>query len=303
MSLDFELAWGTRGRPSAKIVQPDLDGTRRAIDGLLHLFEKYEISATWASVGGMFLGGDQRHQWLQTEGMQDVPSGNSASEPRWYAEDILAQLRSSTPEQEIGLHTLTHMFVQDSQSSRSQFDLELQRQCELYHDLELPSAKSFIFPKHFMAHFDLLAKHGVTCYRGPENGWFEHLPGTVLSAGGRLMWGKLRGCPVVSLPIRTAEGLWVIPSSQYYPPFRSVGKYLSIADRVAKAKKGLKRAATTKRVFHLWTHPFNLGTRTEELLGGLELILEYAASLREIDAVENLSMGAFSDRLTQRVDL
>ncbi|EGF25108.1 polysaccharide deacetylase [Rhodopirellula baltica WH47] len=298
-SLDFELAWGTRGRPSAIAVQPDLDGTRVAIDGLLQLLAKYEISATWASVGGMFLGGETRHRWIATEEFKDIPEGDFKSQPRWYAEDILEQIVRTTPAQEIGLHTLTHMFVQDTMASRDQFDWELSCQIEQLAEMGLPVPRSFIFPKHYMAHFDLLAKHGIACFRGPENGWFEHLPGTVAPAIGRLFWGKLRGCPVVRSPQLTHTGLWMIPSSQYYPPFRSVGKYLSVADRVAKAKKGLRLASKNKGVFHLWTHPFNLGSRTDELLSGLDSIFEYAAGLRDHGHLDNRTMGQLAEDLSK----
>ena len=64
VSLDFELAWGTRGRPSADKVGRYLNGTRPAIDRMLQLFQQYEISATWVMVGGLLLGGSSRHPLL-----------------------------------------------------------------------------------------------------------------------------------------------------------------------------------------------------------------------------------------------
>jgi len=60
VSLDFELAWGTRGRPSASKVGRHLAGSRHAIDHMLQLFQQYGISATWAMVGGLLLGGEKR---------------------------------------------------------------------------------------------------------------------------------------------------------------------------------------------------------------------------------------------------
>ena len=299
ISLDFELAWGTRGRPSASVVGPDLDGARYAIDGLLRLFARYDLSATWVVVGGMFLGGQSRHPWLSGTAYDDVPYGNYRSQPRWYAEDILQQLRTATPVQDIGCHTLTHMFVQDTVESRDQLDSELACSADLFERLNLPPARSFIYPKAYMAHFDLLKKHGIECYRGPETGWFERLPGVHLSAAGRLLWAKLRRPPLVSLPYRNSNELWVIPSSQYYPSFRSIGKYVSIADRTAKAIKGLNAAANQRAVYHLWTHPFNLGQRTDELLVGLESIFKHARKLRDQGHLENHSMASLSIALAR----
>ncbi len=297
ISLDFELAWGTRGRKWANVVASDLDGTRRAIDHLLELLHKHELSATWVLVGAMLMGGIPRHRWLLDPQYDDVPFGDYKSHPHWYADDILERLRSTRPAQDIGCHTLTHMFVQDTAACRAQFDLELKRSVELFGELGLPAPKSFIYPKHYMAHFDLLPKHGIRCYRGPEAGWFENLPTKLLKAGGRFLSSRLHQSPSVGVPYLSPHGLWVIPSSQFYPSFRSVGKHLSVADRVSRAIKGLNLAARKRAVYHLWTHPFNLGVRTDELLGGLDQIFAHAGVLRDQGTLETHSMAALASKL------
>ncbi|MEL7500620.1 MAG: polysaccharide deacetylase family protein [Planctomycetota bacterium] len=302
ISLDFELAWGTRGRPSANRVGPYLDGTRRAIDRMLELFERYQISATWVMVGGLVLGGQERHPLLTAARYDDIPIGTSETHPHWYAEDILAKIRSVRPEQEIGCHTLTHMYVNESEASREQFDRELGEFVKLFERLGLPRPKSFIFPKHYMHHFDLLAKHGFTCYRGPESGWFERLPTPHLRGAFRLLNSKLRRTPVVGLPSRSPEGLVEIPSSQFYSPFQSVGKFLSIEDRVQQAIAGLNAAAAQKKVYHLWTHPFNMGDRTDELMDGLERILKHFATIRSSEPILNKSMQTLTKTLVSNAE-
>jgi Polysaccharide deacetylase len=299
ISFDFELAWGTRGRPSSKTVGPYLDGTRRAIDGVLRLLEKYELQATWVAVGALFLGGPERHEWLRDAKFDDVPHGDCLTQPHWYAEDVLSKLSNARPVQEIGCHTLTHMYVEDSKESREQLDLELERFLQLFQQLKLPTPKSFIFPKHYMAHFDLLRKHQLTNYRGSESGWFEQLPNATLRAAGRLAWARLRFPPVTSLPARSPEGLWMIPSSQYFSGFQNVGKYITVADRISKGIQGLNRAARRNQVHHLWTHPFNLGVRTDELLFGLEKIFRHARDLCSKGRLVNLTMERFAEELSK----
>ena len=301
ISLDFELAWGTRGRPSANKVGAYLDGTRRAIDRMLELFQAYEISATWAMVGGLVLGGQTRHPLLAARRYDDIPIGDHRSHPNWYSEDILANIRAISPAQEIGCHTLTHMYVNESQASREQLDWELEEFVRLFETLGLARPKSFIFPKHYMHHFDLLAKHGFTCYRGPESGWFERLPSAPLRGALRLINSRLRVSPVVGLPRSTSAGLVEVPSSQFYSPFQSVGKFVSIGDRVKRAIHGLDAAARQKKIFHLWTHPFNMGHRTEELLNGLELILDHFKSLALKGLVQSQPMEYFSRSLTAEI--
>ena len=72
----------------------------------------------------------------------------------------------------------------------------------------------------------------------------------------------------------------MIPASQFYSPFMGVGRYVPLQSRVRKAINGLNHAAKHGGVYHLWTHPFNMGYRTEELLSGFRQILEHADQLR-----------------------
>ena len=97
---------------------------------------------------------------------------------------------------------------------------------------------------------------------------------------------------MVGLPSPSPEGLVEIPSSHFYAPFQSVGKYVSLNDRVARAIAGLNAAAKQKKIYHLWTHPFNMGVDTESLLAGLESILQHFQTLRNSGQIECRSMGS-----------
>ena len=292
VSLDFELAWGTRGRPSADRVGRYLDGARPAIDRMLQLFQQYQVSATWVMVGGLLLGGSGRHPLLSDFRYDDIPIGDYKSQPNWYAEDIVEKIRDCGVPQEIGCHTLTHMYVNESDESRQQLDWEVKEFVNLFEQLGFPKPVSFIFPKHYMHHFDVIARHGFKCYRGPESGWFERLPTAPVRGAMRLLNSRLRRAPVVGLPSPSPEGLVEIPSSHFYAPFQSVGRYVSLNDRVAQAIAGLNAAAKQNKIYHLWTHPFNMGADTESLLGGLESILQHFQTLRDSGRIECRTMGS-----------
>ena len=56
LSLDTELAWRMNDKPLSVINNAKyFYDTRKAIDGIIKLVEKYEISATWAVVGSLLL--------------------------------------------------------------------------------------------------------------------------------------------------------------------------------------------------------------------------------------------------------
>jgi hypothetical protein len=297
-SLDFELAWGTRGRPKARWMKPFLDGTRAAVADLLGLLEQYEISATWAVVGALLLGSrTSRHPWLEESQFDDVPLGDAAAQPHWYAEDVLEEILGCSVVQEIGCHTLRHMYVDPTPAGRQPFRDELSRFLELFDQLLLPRPQSFIYPKGIMGHLDVLSEMGFRCFRGPENGWFESLPGVLAPAAMRLVDAKLARPPRVEQPQRRPEGVWMIPASQFYSPFMSVGKHVSVDARVRKAIKGLHKAAKHGGVFHLWTHPANLGCHTEHLLAGLNRIFGEARRLCDAEQLKIMSMGQLASLL------
>jgi glycosyltransferase involved in cell wall biosynthesis/peptidoglycan/xylan/chitin deacetylase (PgdA/CDA1 family) len=282
LSLDLELAWGTRGRPAAQHAAAFLDGTRQAVAGLIDRLDAHGIRATWATVGALLLGSHStRPPLLDTNELADVPTGSAATQPNWYAEDLIESILEATTPQELGCHTMTHPLVEPGPDGRATFRSELERSLEVFADWHLPRPTSFVYPKAQMAHFDVLCEMGFTAFRGPESGWFETLPGRLLSAGCRWLDARLRQPPAVRQPLYTADGLWLIPSSQFYSPFYSVGRHVGVADRVAKAIKGLHKAAEHGGVFHLWTHPFNLGQQTRQLLEGLEQVFSEARRLAE----------------------
>ena len=54
VSLEFELFWGMLEVCSLESYQENILGGKKAIPQLLQLFEKYNIHATWATVGFLF---------------------------------------------------------------------------------------------------------------------------------------------------------------------------------------------------------------------------------------------------------
>ena len=54
ISLDFELKWGVHDVFRYGQYNKNLYGVRKALPGILALFEQYDIHATWATVGLLF---------------------------------------------------------------------------------------------------------------------------------------------------------------------------------------------------------------------------------------------------------
>lgn len=119
VSLDFELFWGMLDVCPLEKYQDHVLGGRKAIPGLLALFQKYGIHATWATVGYLFARSAQEAaSFFPEEGLRpayDDPALNSYAEfskigeaeadaPCFFAPSLV-ELVAETPGQEIGSHT------------------------------------------------------------------------------------------------------------------------------------------------------------------------------------------------------
>ena len=84
VSLDFELFWGMLDVCPLEKYQDHVLGGRKAIPGLLALFQKYGIHATWATVGYLFARSAQEAaSFFPEEGLRpayDDPALNSYAE-------------------------------------------------------------------------------------------------------------------------------------------------------------------------------------------------------------------------------
>src|SRR5262249_33246287 len=151
--------------------------------------------------------------------------------------------------------------------------------------------RSFAFPRNSVGHLDVLREHGFRCYRGPGPRWYERddAPGP-LGRLAHLADVLTAAAPGTVLPEPTASGLWNIPGSMIYFPMHGVRRYVPLSRRVARALKGLRSAAESGRVFHLWFHPTNLADGADTMFAGLREILSCATQLRREGALRILPM-------------
>lgn len=106
---------------------------RKAIDRLLELFKKYEIPATWATVGSIYNKGNFSYSGL----------------------DILKKI-NKVKNQEIGSHSYTHPVF--TEISRSQAIEEFSNF----------KKKSFVFPRNKIKYLKKLQEAGFKTYRGAD---------------------------------------------------------------------------------------------------------------------------------------
>lgn len=302
LSLDFELVWGSRDLvdPLDPLIAEAMTTRNVVFGALLDMLRDCGMTATWATVGHLFLGEAHRvhgvlhpdivppaHKWLRRSWFEGVPEGNEAEHPAFYGRSLVQRLQAAG--QEIGSHSFSHPIFGDPGCSRETADSELAR-CVAEAARMGIRLRSFVFPRNVAGHVDLLAHHGFTCWRSPEPSWFQSLPDP-LDRLGHFATVAAASEPPTVLPYRDEHGLWVIPASASFLPIHGLRRSIPVRRRVTRCLRGLDAAKRDRRIFHLYTHPINLATHPQAMLAGMREVLTAAARLRDAGRIDILSMA------------
>jgi peptidoglycan/xylan/chitin deacetylase (PgdA/CDA1 family) len=308
LSLDFELHWGVRDiLPPDGSYRGNLLGARAAVPRILELFARFEVAATWATVGLLFASTRQeveryspavrpRYEDRSLDAYVEPVGECEADDPLHLAGSLVELIRES-PRQEVATHTFSHYGCLERGQSRHEFQADLQSAVAIAAARGI-RLRSIVFPRnqHNPAYDDLLVAAGIRAYRGNARGWMyrptrlehESMP----MRGARLLDSYLP----LSGPATTAwgelarrDGLCNVPANLFLRPAGEAHTRLE-GLRLARLRAAVRRAAQRGHVFHLWWHPHNFGVRTDENLRFLEAVLETFAECRERYGMRSLTM-------------
>ena len=306
LSLDTELCWGTVDKPDRlKNNMKYYRQSRDCIEKILMLLEKYDISATWAVVGHLFLKecnaiNGQKHidiprniyPWYTRDWFEESPCTNEEEDSLWYGRDIIKKIINCSVRQEIACHSFAHIPYGDKNTKRATVRADLSN---CIHEAEKEGLKlrSFVFPRNNVGYIDELKKFGFEAYRGAEPLWyrgFHPIPKRICHILDQL----LVITPPVSLP-EYEQGLYNIPGSMLYRSMDGIRRIMPIKLKINKVRKGINKAIRDKKIFHLWFHPYNISTNQEKLLYGLEEIFKEVQLRRNNGELETKSMDEIVD--------
>lgn len=292
LSIDAELGWGFHDLETPPTRR--VEAGRTGWDTLVELLDEYEIPATWAVVGHLFLNScDGAHTLHPTpEGWFERERTEWARRPDLrYGPDLIEKIVSADTDHEIGCHTFSHVEFGNPSTTT-----EIARE-ELVASLEAaasrsptPSMSSVVFPRNNVGHRDVLAEWGFTCYRGvsPGSGTFHKITRATV------------GHPPLVRPQIDEYGLVNIPASMYLYGFegrpRRVVEQVWDDPIVRAARRGINAVADSDRIFHIWLHPNNLVGEAET--ERLRRVLTAVADGRDAGDVQVETMRAVSQRKT-----
>lgn len=302
LSLDTEIAWGTYGARKLARTSHCFNAYRDLFPRLIALLDRYEIPATFAVVGHLFLEACSGHpdlpqphyRWMPAPDSYRDPCSDVTRAPWYYGPDIIARIRAARMPHEIGTHTFTHVIAADPAVTPAMWDAQLDA-CARIHAHHGLSMRSLVYPQDKVACVDRLSDHGIIAFRGLERRWYRALPRPLQKAfhvaDRAFGWTPATYDPAA---LKVTGRLVDLPASQFLMAYDGFRRYIPTASRVRQARRGLERAVRRSELYHLWFHPFNLGT-SEKMFDALEQILRHAATLRDTGRIEVMTMGQAAD--------
>jgi peptidoglycan/xylan/chitin deacetylase (PgdA/CDA1 family) len=279
ISIDLELAWGVWDVLTPEYIENCLQLERGIVARLVALLECYDISVTWAIVGGLL----------------KIRSDVQESEiPAWFAPDIIAAIRDAKTPQEIGSHSFAHVYFSESGEEAARSDLASAKQVHRENRLQFTS---FVFPRNLVNHADLLLGAGLKVFRSVDQGWHIRIAEINRTFGriANLLDKMLPFTPTVVRPVLHGDTRLVeLPSSMLLMGRNGLRRFIHPSIIAYKAKRGLHAAIRKKSLFHLWFHPSNFYYDAERQFSALEAILKEAAILRKSGRLDIRTMGSFA---------
>jgi len=293
ISLDFELYWGVSEKKSLKQYKKNLRNTSDVVSKLLKIFIKYDINATWATVGFLFIKDKMELSNLINNKNFNIPNyskkninnyflieninNNKKNEIYYFAPSLIKKI-SKTNGQEICTHTFSHYYTLEEGQNISDFKQDLKLAIEIAKKYNL-DIKSIVFPRNQYNKLYLEACYdmGIRSFRGNEKFWIykptkkQHSIMRIL----RLLdsYVNISGDNFFDINSSGSQIL-NIPSSRFLRPYNSKLKFFE-GLRLKRIINEMTKSAKQGLCYHLWWHPHNFGINTIENFFFLEKILEH----------------------------
>ena len=315
ISLDFELYWGVFDKLEIANYGEHIKGVHEVIPRLLTLFTKYDIAATWATVG--FLLNNSKDELLKNSA-ENPPKYKNTSysayahfknvgedltrDPYHFCGDLIKKIKN-TPKQEIASHTYSHYYCLEEGQNKNSFysDCKTFKELASKNNIEL---KSLVFPRnqYNKAYLEICKEMGITSYRGIQKAWIykekKESEQSLIQRFGRLLNNYIALTSNQAVPVKDlAKSIPLnLPATRFLRPYsQSLSALESL--RLKRIKREMTLAAQENCVYHLWWHPHNFGQNINENFKFLSSILDHYKKLNKEHQFESITMEGLTELL------
>ena len=322
ISLDFELLWGVLDIKNRDAYNNNILAVREVIPKTLEIFEKYNISGTFSTVGFLFAENiEELIKYIPNskpnytniklspyESHIDNLKDNETDNNLHFASDLINLIKSNK-KQEIGSHTFCHYYCLEDGTTINDFRKDIEAAITIAKNKNI-SLKSIVFPRNQYSdvHLQVLADLGITSYRGNASAWF-YKPSKG-STSDRIHFKvsrfldsyiNLSGHNTYSMSKISSQYPYNIPSSGFLRPYLPKNKLFE-KFRLKRIKNNMTFAAKNKEVYHLWWHPHNFGTHQDKNFEFLEEILVHYKYLNKKYNFESITMTNLANNINNLKD-
>jgi peptidoglycan/xylan/chitin deacetylase (PgdA/CDA1 family) len=316
ISLDFELFWGVRDKFTLKYYGENIRGVQHVIPALLDVFNRYEVEATFATVGFLFARNrqdlleyippelpaysDSKYSPYENDYLKGI--GNSEEDDIIHFGESLLRMIHQDTRHEIATHTFSHFYCLEKASLSSfEEDIKAARRIADNYGVNL---KSIVFPRnqYSQEHVDICRRLGFISFRGNQQSLIynprSESEQNRLIRGTRLLDSFLNLTGHHTFTPVKENGMVNLPASRFLRPYSP--KFKAIENlRLQRIKKGMTHAAKNSQAYHLWWHPHNFGVNLKENLASLENILKHYKMLEANYGMKSKTMKAISEEILE----
>lgn len=307
ISLDFEMFWGIADISDYREKKTLIENVYKVVPRILELFEKYGIHATWATVGALMCEtkkeffdaiptpfAPQTERLLLKLGLVNDQSPMSCPDTMLFAPQLV-EMVSSTIGQEIGTHTFSHFYCDDSSSDPTQFAAELKAAATISNTKGYGFC-SAVFPRNQVSepYTKEIDKSTIKCYRGVERGWIAKLK-KKWEPLGVLFWyidnyiPLQRTCSYKPSEAIQGEKAINLYNSRFFKPFRPKYKYAETL-KIWRYKREMKHAAKNGEIYHIYWHPHNFAENSDINFEQIDKLLSFYTLLRDEYGMKTMNM-------------
>jgi len=295
ISLDFELHWGVFDAYGDKY-NDNILGARQAIPKILELFKKYEIEATWATVGKLFNENIDDYIKYQPSLKPSYKNKNlnsydckigedEISDPLHYAPTLI-RLIKKYPGQEIACHTYSHYYCKAEGQSAEEFDQDIKSAIRVAKEKFNLNLKSFVFPKNEVTdeYIKVLKNNSIEIFRDSHPNKFSS---NLLERLHRLLNTYFTFAKFSKNFVQDKNGVKAVYGDRFLRPYTKSFMNKLMLKRI---KNEMLKAAQADSIYHIWWHPHNFGKNLDHNLNNLEQILIHFTQLKNKFNMSSSSM-------------
>jgi peptidoglycan/xylan/chitin deacetylase (PgdA/CDA1 family) len=314
ISLDFELRWGASEKWPVNKTKKKFQLTRESIVLILEAFERYNIAATWATVGFLFADNlkqlisylpsempDYKNKGISAYNvLSDKEIGLNEDVDKSHFAKSIVNLIKDTDKQEVGSHSFSHYYADEIGAGIDSFSSDLNAAIRIADDDSL-ELKSFVFPRNqfSLKYVNVLSKYGFKSARSNPDTWVWKGIGLSTNKVISKILSLFRGVDTV-LPISNTlfnpvdltvrNGVMLIPASRFLRPY---AKKEGVINRLKmfRIKNEMSKAAKEGLGYHLWWHPHNFSGDVAGNIKYLYEILEHYNKLHSKYKFQSVGMN------------